>query len=320
MADGRKFLSAGDYTALGLSLLLALGMWLGRNLSQDYTGLVQRRMIAMCEIDGHDNVSAESVELAASCDMSGLSLLGMRMSADRHNAVTVKIAPEDMHHKEGDTYYMTSADLNKYFHLIYMDNAKLEYFVSDTVFFTFNTVLSRKLPVKFMSNLGYKPQYMALGEVKYTPDSVIVYGEKSLLDAAQYVTTDLVRHHNLDAETFGTVKVKEIPGLRMSAKSVSYVIPVVRYVQREVTLPVYTINVPRGTAMKVFPSSVNFRYRMRFPADTDISSVYVCVDYDEFNSSRKGKCVAKVFGLPDDILQYSLDKEVFDCFVEVSDR
>lgn len=319
MAGKRHFFKAQDYLALGLSLMLAFVVWLIHNLSLQYSAMVQCAVIAHCEIDGHSNVSAGPAEIAASCEMTGLDLLALRREG-RHRQVHLTVSTDDMRHKEGDTYFMTPAEATKYFHLIFSDKSKLEYFVTDTMFFVFNSVEHKKVPVNVMSNISYKPQYMSVTGLKATPDSVTVYGDKEIMDMVHSVTTDVVKLHDLDMDTYGKVKVKPIAGVRISDKSISYSIPVVRYVQREVVLPVRPANVPHGLVLKIFPSSVNIRYKVRFPADVDMSGVFVRIDYDEFNSSIKGKCVGEVIGLPADVLQYSMDREVFDCMLEVQQR
>lgn len=317
MAENGQRFKASDYLALGLSLMLAFGVWLIHNLSLEYSALVQRAIVAQCEIDGHSNISAEAVEIAASCEMSGLDLMAYRMEG-RRRPVHLTVSPDDMHAKGNDVYYMTSAEATKYFHLIFTDRSKLEYFVTDTLFFTFKSVEHKKVPVKVMANVSYKPQYMSVTGLKASPDSVYIYGDKEIIDVVDHVTTDVVKLYELDSETYGSVNIKPINGVRISAKSISYNIPVVRYVQREIMLPVRTSGVPRGVELKVYPPNVKMTYKMRFPADADMSDVYVRIDYEDFNHSRKGKCVGMVENLPEEVLQYGLEKEVFECLLEVN--
>lgn len=315
MTVGRRILSGKDYLALGLSLMLAFAVWLVHNLSLDYSALVQRAVVAKCEIDAHSNVSTGSSEVAASCEISGFDLLAIRM-AGRKRPVKLEISKEDMHHYDGDVFFMTKDDATKYFHLIFSDKARLEYFVTDTVFFTFNSVEYKKVPVRLTSNISYKPQYMAVGGIKLEPDSVLIYGNKEIIDAVNYVASDVVRLHNLDCEIYGKTRLKPIKNVRMSVEQAGYSISVVRYVQREVTLPVRTENVPKGTVMKVFPNSATLHYRMKFPSDASMEDVKVSIDYVDFYNSISGKCVPQIEGLPPEVLQYELDPEVFECLVE----
>ena len=303
-----------DYLALGASLMLAFIVWLVHNLSLDYSSLVQRSVIVTCEIDGHSNLSAGPSEIAASCQMNGFDLIGVRTSS-RHPS-GLKVEREDMHHKDGDLFYMTSADLTKYFHEIFTDKSRLEYFVSDTVFFVFNSVEYKKVPVQPTSNIDFRPQYMSVGGLKIQPDSVLVYGNKEVIDEVDVVYTELLRLHDLDSEHYGKLKIKSIPGVRISAKSVDYSIVAVRYVQRETQVPVKVVGVPEGLRVKVLPSNATLRYRMRFPADVSMDRTFVAVDYEDFVNSIKGKCIGHVEELPGEVLQYELQREVFDCLLE----
>ncbi len=305
-----------DYLALGVSLVLAFVVWFVHNMSLDYSALVQRSVVAVCEIDGHSNVSASPSSIAASCQMAGFDLVGVRSLGRRH-PVRLNVAREDMHHKEGDVFYMTSADATKYFHTVFSDKSRLEYFVTDTVFFTFNSVEYKKVPVKVTSSLTYVPQYMSVSGLKVLPDSVLIYGNKEIIDGVNQVTTELVRLHALDSDKYGQVNIKPLKGVRMSAQSVDYSVNVVRYVQREVQLPVKILGAPKSVNVKVFPFNTTMRYRIRFPADANMNGVYIGVDYDDFAQSISGKCIGRVIGMPAEVLSYELEPELFDCVVEV---
>lgn len=316
--DARNSLKVKDYLALGLSLMLAFAVWLVHNLSLDYSAIIQRAVQVECELDGHSNLASGTAEIAASCELSGFDLVRLR-SERKRRPVHLPVSSDDMHHKSGDIFYMTPADVTKYFHTIFSDRLKLEYFVTDTVFFTFPAAEYRKVPVKLTANLDFKPQYMSIEGLKCTPDSVYVYGNKEFTSTVEYVSTEVIRLAELSSDTFGKSALKQIPGVRLSADEVSYSIDVVRYVQREVVLPVKLLNAPRGVMVKVYPSSVKMRYRMRFPSDADLSGVYVGIDYGDFNGSISGRCLGTVYNIPEPVLRYSLDKEVFDCLVEVSE-
>lgn len=302
--------------ALGMSLMLAFVVWLIHNLSLDYSALVQRSVEAVCEIDGHSNRSSSAVEVAASCQLSGFSIVGSRIAGRRH-PLTLNVSRDEMHHLKGDVFYMTTADLTKHFHDIFSDKSQLEYFVTDTVYFTFNSVEYKKVPVILTYNISYKPQYMAVGGVKVTPDSVLIYGNSDVLETVNAVTTDLVNLKELDADTFGKTPIKQIKGVRMSESKVDYSLNVVRYVQREVQLPVRMLHVPKGVNVKVFPSLAVVRYRMRFPSDIQLNRAYVSVQYSDFVNSINGKCVGEVVGVPSGVISHEISPEVFDCLVQV---
>lgn len=304
-----------DYLALGISLMLAFAVWLVHNLSLEYSALVQRGVVAVCEIDGHSNMSDGVAEVAASCQLQGKDLLGIRLMG-RHHPVTLNVTRDDMRHFQGDVFYMTSNDLTKYFHTIFSDKSRLEYFVTDTVFFTFNSVRYKKVPVKMSANITYKPQYMPLGGLRVMPDSVLIYGNKEILDGVNAVTTELVYVNNLSSKIFGKARLKPIKGVRMSTRDVDYSMDVVRYVQKEAVLPVRMVKTPRGVTVKVFPFNATVRYRMRFPADTNMDGAYVAVQYSDFVNSISGKCVGEVVGVTEDVISYELEPQVFDCLLE----
>ncbi len=313
MDRGGKFTST-DYLALGLSLLLACCWWFIHNMSLSYSGLAQCRFVVKCELDGRSNLSSSASEVAARLEMSGFDLAMSRYEM-RRKPRGVEISPEDVHYLQGDTYYMAKDDLTKYFHDFFGVDAKLEYFVTDTVFLRFPEMDYRKVPVKLISSISFRPQYMASGKLRPTPDSVLVYGKKELLDAVQFVTTEMIEYSDVRSELYGEVALKPVKDLRLSVEKVQFTLPVVRYVEQVFSVGVETVNVPSDVVMQVVPATAGIRVKAVFPGVQDAGGISVSVDYVDFESGRSGKCLGKVSGLPEGVLAYAVEPRVFDCIL-----
>lgn len=255
------------------------------------------------------------VDLAARCEMSGFDLYYAKRMASR-KVLTVQVATEDMHHEGGESFYMTSSDLTKYFHAVFGDQAKLEYFMTDTLFFRFPRMNYRKVPVNPVCEFSFKGQYMADGPIKVVPDSILVYGRQEQVAAIDKVNTAPIILRNLDSDVYGEIALEPVGQLRMSARKVGYSQSVVRFVERELLLPVRAVNVPSGVKVRVFPSTAALRMLVPFPMTASEDEIFVAVDYREFENSISGRCIGNVMGLPEDILGYDLDPQVFDCILQ----
>ena len=178
-----------DLAVFLLSLLLAFSIWISHNLSLQYSSVVSVPVIARSNIEGHSAESSNTSPVVARCRTTGYRLLKKnRMS--RRGQLYVYFSPDDLHPDEGDVYYITSNELSGYFSEIFGDNVQLESFVSSRVQFRFPEENHKTVPVQAESVTGFKPQYMARGPMKITPDSVIVYGEPLQLQNIDRVVTD----------------------------------------------------------------------------------------------------------------------------------
>lgn len=299
-----------------MSLLLAFGIWLLHNLSLNYSETMSVPVIAVCNIEGHSNVSSTSSTIAARCRTSGFSLLRGRHKAKKE-AVRVLFNTNDMHPLEGDMFYITSAEMGDYVTEIFGDGVQLESFLSETFQFLFPSENNKRVPVRAVTLISFRPQYMALGEIKVKPDTVTIYGEPYRLQNIDEVYTRTVDLSDVKSSAHGTVKLEPVQGVRMSTPEVSYSLDVSRFIEITDEVTVTPRNVPAGIKLSVYPSTATVIYRCTFPLTQDPSDlVSFHVDYADFQKSIGGRCMAHPSKLPDGVIDYSIEPEVFDCMEE----
>jgi len=302
-----------------MSLLLAFGIWLIHNLSLNYSETLSVPVIAECEIEGHSNISSNSSAIAARCRTSGFTILRGRHKAKK-DAVHVRFNSNDMHEGEADMFYITSAELGNYVSEIFGEDIQLESFLSERVQFRFPYENHKKVPVQAVAVTNFKPQYMAMGPISLQPDSVTVYGEPMHLENISRVYTKGIELLNLKSSAHGSVRLEPVQGVRMSVNEVGYSLDVTRFVEISTDVTVAARNVPAGMKLSIYPSTAKVVYKCVFPLaldPTDVVSFHI--DYTDFQNSIGGKCIAVPSKLPEGVIEYSIEPEVFDC-VEESTR
>jgi len=313
---GRLNIGGRDIGIFMMSLLLAFSIWLIHNLSLNYSDTMTVPVVAECNLEGHSNVSSNSSAIAARCRTSGFSLLRNHNQA-RKDAIHITFLEKDMHHKEGEIFYITSADLANYVSDIFGDGVRLEAFLSETVQFRFPFENNKKVPVQPVQVLSFKPQYMAMDKIKLQPDSVTIYGEPFHLEHIDRVFTKTIDLPNLHSSAHGNVKLEPIAGVRLSTNEVNFSLDVTRFVEIESQEVISLRNVPSGKKVSVYPSVAKVVYKCAFPLSSDPSSgVHFYIDYKDFEKSIEGKCVAKTNKIPEGVIEYSMEPEVFECVEE----
>ena len=307
--------SGRDWAVLLLALLLAFSTWLIHNLSLKYNDFLTAPVIAQCSIDGHSDLSSNQCQITARCRTTGYSLIRHDMYGDMR-VRTVAFKPEVMRHQKDDIYYVTASDLQEYSHLIYGDDVTVEYFGSDTLFFTFPSVDYRKVPVHPVYSISYMDQYTGVGDLTVEPDSVTIYGEVNLLDNVDRVYTKPLKRTGLDADIHGLIGLEPVPDVRISTDEVTYSLEVSRYVEIKTEVKVLTRNVPADKEMFLLPSKVKTSLKCRFPLKGDpAGSMELYVDYEDFIRTVSGKCPVRHVTLPEGVISYEVDPFYVECIV-----
>ncbi len=300
------------WVSLLLCMLLSAGIWLVHNLSQRYSEIVSVPVVVESNIEGHARRSSSEMTASAMVNASGFHLI--RLGSASKKPALVEIAAADLVHTEGDYYAVPVASMYKYVSDIFGDGVNLESFISGDLEFKFPTENHKKVPVKPVQIVSFRPQYMAVGEMSVIPDSVVVYGDPIRLEGVESVLTKPISHKDIRNSVHGNVRLQIPPGMRLSQKDVVYSLDVTRYVEIAATVKVGTRNVPSGRKLSVLPSTATVAFRCVFPMiDNPVDRTEFYVDYKDFEQSITGRCVVRCEGLPEGVISYEIDPEVCEC-------
>ena len=272
---------------------------------------------AQCDINGHAFQSSNTSVAMARCRATGFGLIQLER-AENQRPVVIRFNSSDMHRSSEEMYYITSDELNKYAAQIFGTGTKLETFLVDTLSFRFPFENHKRVPVYPVYSLSFAPQHINAGDIRISPDSVTIYGEPFHLASIDKVFTESLRLNDLTASVHGQARLDKIKGVRISDETVTYSMPVARYVEICKTLPVYTDNVPKGHNLTVYPSTATVRFRCAFPVSHDPSEkVRLSVDYQDFISSLEGQCLPRLDSIPSGVIGYIVEPQIFDCVESV---
>jgi len=295
-------------------LLLSLGIWFIHNISQSVSDVVSVSVIAESNLSGRVSSSTDQVSVAVQCTAQAYVFLYYKI---HRKPVRIQIDSEDLVLSQGDHYTISSQDFLKYWKSYFSGITSNESFLKESYSFSFPVEHFKKIPVHLVDDISYKSQYICSGVVSVTPDSVLVYGSPARLSTIDAAFTKPVSYHDLNRNVHGMVRLERIPGARISETSVSYSIGVERYVELVSRVKISRRNVPAGVRFSVYPSSADVTFHCVFPIDvnpSDPSEFFV--DYNDFVTSLSGKCMIRCEGLPEGVLDWSINPEFCDCIIE----
>ena len=308
--DGR------DWAVLLLALLLAFSTWMIHNLALRYNDYLKVGITAVCNLDGHSDVSSNRCEVMARCRTTGYNVLKYNMRTDSRTK-RIEFSPSVMKKVGDEMYYVLSSDLQEYSHLIFGDKVTVEYFVTDTLFFRFPEIESKRVPVMFVHSISFRPQYINDGIVECVPDSITLTGERYRLENIDRVFTKPVKQVDLHEDISGMAEIEKIRGVRFSVPEVRYSLDVTRYVELKGSYPVMAVNVPSDKKLVSYPSYAEAVFKCRYPlSGNPVEEVSLAVDYNSFMESLSGKCRVKIINQPESIISCVVNPPVVDCVLE----
>jgi YbbR domain-containing protein len=179
---------------------------------------------------------------------------------------------------------------------------------------------TKKVPVRSQIVFDLIDGYIQVGEVDLEPDSAIISGPKSLVDAMDYVFTDSVKFDNVLKEIRGKVELAppDVETLKYSSQTVRFQCDVQRIGERVITeIPVTVTHVPRNLKVTVVPSTFSLKFQggSKILSRLKITDIVATIDYRSRRRYQAKKIPANILH-PLGIYVVESRPSSFELFVE----
>ncbi len=277
-----------------LCFITAFFLWVVYTLSNEYTTYFRFPMEVETNLEGHTNISRSDNTLFIRGTARGFYII---RNTWRKRIPPVQIfADRELLHEvpeSEDEFYLLSANIDNLVNDALSTDLELETVLSDTIRLRYPREHFKKVPVRFVSDLSYQPQFMSFEPVRLTPDSVLVYARESYLEIIEEVKTRKITLGNLSQSVEGIARLEIPENTRLSHAESEYRIPVLRYVEMSFQVPVTTRNVPYRRELFILPDLVTIQFRCPFREAGGITSedFRLVVDYKDFVQKESGKII-----------------------------
>ncbi len=144
----------------------------------------------------------------------------------------------------------------------------------DTLWFNFDQMIQKKVKVYPNVRIEPKRQYQLSGPIRTRPDSVLVFGPRSVLDTLNHVSTQYQRFESVSEAIQKDVMLVGIDDIEIKEQRVELNIPIEEFTESQMLIPLSVENKPDGITIKLFPNRVKVtffvglsRYSEILPAD-----------------------------------------------------
>ena len=196
-------------------------------------------------------------------------------------------------------------------------STKLSTIKPDTLEFIYTKGKAKKVPVKLRGEVNAERQYY-IADTIFSPDSVMVYAPKSILDTISAVYTQFVNLEQVSDTTRCKVEFQPVKGARFtpSVTDVTFLVDVLA--EKTVDVAVYGINFPEGKLLRTFPPKVKVSFKVGLSRFKDVTAddFEVVVDYNELNEIGSDKCKPMLAKYPHYVHHVQLNPKDIDYIIE----
>jgi len=240
-------------------VLIASVFWFLSAMNQEYTTKIDYKVEFIDFPEDVRPASAVPEKLQITIKDFGYNLIGKTGSNKPLKISIKKYAVKDKNDKS-KLILSTHLLSNKFF-----PNAASINILSvdpETVTFKVEKLKTKKIPIKVNMNFSCKPLYMQSDKIKMSPDSVVVSGTSKTIRNILFAETVPEKFPDLSDTLRTTCKLKKINGIKFSIKQVKILLPVEKYTEKSVKVPLHIINCPDSLKLITFPDEIKITYKV----------------------------------------------------------
>ncbi|MCX6275752.1 MAG: hypothetical protein NTV09_11160 [Bacteroidetes bacterium] len=211
----------------------------------------------------------ESITLAV--NTTGFRILAYRFT-NKVEPVTIDVT-ESLGGMEGlkkDFIAVPSASFSDDFTRQLGNDYKITGFSPDSILFSFSTKITKRVPVLLQSEITMEKQYDTTGMALIEPDSVTISGPAALISSVENVRTALLKRTDVKSSIRMKLRLEMQHLITANVEEVNVTIPIEKFTEGALEIPIHAINVQPGYSLKTFPDKVKVRFRVSLSKYNDV--------------------------------------------------
>ncbi|MFS4491482.1 YbbR-like domain-containing protein [Maribacter sp. 2308TA10-17] len=269
-------------------LFCSTSAWFISNLSESFISNTTFDLEFVNASDDLLLVNTSQDKINAKLEAVGFQFLGFNF---KNKAVTIDLSEVS---KEGRQYHLPYQKFKAQIEKQLPSSMRLIDIEKDTLFFDFQEVISKEVPVKPMLQLTLEQNFLLDGKLVVEPDTVTIKGPRNEVDTIASVKSLRIDLIDLSDDFSRNTSIKVPEGLRytsFSASTVTITGKVSRFSERMITVNVKAMNFPTGTAIKMFPDQVKVLCKgtINTLKNLDVSDFEVIADFKRIRKTKSKK-------------------------------
>lgn len=187
----------------------------------------------------------------------------------------------------------------------------------DTIDYIYSKGKAKKIPVRLRGEVTAGPQYY-MADTIYSPDSVVVYAPKAILDTIKVAYTQNVKLLEITDTLKQRISLERVRGAKFVPNSIEITFPVDIFTEKTIEIPVIGVGFPTDKILRTFPSKVQVtflvglhRFKHIHPDDFILE-----IPYNELVKNSSDKYTLKFKSLPAGVSHVRIVPEQVDFLIE----
>lgn len=241
-------------------LLLAFILWLLNALDNNYSANITFPIKYINHQPNKEMVGNIPAELNLNVNGHGYAILKNMLTAKSQPIIIRLMSLNFIETADSSKTYVLTRNLKELVQRQLGTEMTLNYIQPDTFFYNFSPIINKKVPVTVVAKIEFEQQYMRGGDFIIQPESVFISGPKAIIDTTFDAKTTYKTFSNVNKSFTAELALEPVDKLHINRNSINVTIPVDKFTESSITVPVKCINLPDSIELKVFPSSINVKF------------------------------------------------------------
>lgn len=303
----KKGLKEREVRVFLVFLFFSTLIWFINKLSNTFEGVAVFNLEYVNIPENQMLMDASQEELGVKINALGFHFLEMSLS---NKEVQLDISKTE---KKGDEFFIPKTEFKKQIEKQLPSSMKLTEVMSDTLFFNFQEIVSKIVPVKPNIQINLAQNYLLEGELLIQPDSITIKGPKNQVDTIDYVKSSKIDLTKLTADfskKTAIIKSKALSSTYFSNESVTVSGKVSKFSEKKITLKIEVLHLPSDISIKTFPEHVDVicTGTLEILKELDVSDFQVLADYRQLKINKSQKLSLVLHKKPSKLYNATLEE------------
>lgn len=227
----------------------------------------------------------------------GFSLLRFNLSKSLSPVnFDLKRLPKKYINKDSSKFYIRTDFAGQLLSEQFKTDISIRSVTPDSILFHFAKISHKTVVVVPNIDLDFQKQYILKSKIELNPDSIGIKGPTNLLEEIDTIHTRYYKFSAINDNIETKLQLDSIPGIQFQQNEINIKIPVEKYTEAQVRIPIEVINAPKNNAIKMFPNFVTIKYfvglsKYELVTSRDFRAV---VDFKELTESETEKAPVEI--------------------------
>ena len=267
-----------------LSFLIAsILFWLLMNLSKEYITEINLDISFKNIEQGKLILNNPPDEINLSISAVGFKLLGTNLF---HKPLVIDL--KNLIKKTDSTYFLLSNNLIPEIQNQLKSGLILKNINQDSIFFKINKLNSKKVKIVTDINVNFKKGFDLSSKQTLTPNTITIYGPKSILDTINSLKTEKIKLLNISDDVAMQTNILIPDKVTTRYKTTTLKFKVDKFTEGKIEVPITVINLPPKKTINIYPKTVSLIYKIGLKDFSKVDSSFFSI-YCDYKESQKNK-------------------------------